>query len=267
MLLAFHGGGGNAAQFRRSNGLTTVGEREGFIVVHPDGIGPLGLHTWNAGSCCGRASDVGVDDVGFVADLLDELASRTPIDVNRIYATGHSNGGMMSFRLGAEIPDRLAAIAPVGGVRAAGEAGLRAPLPLLHIHSVADPRALYEGGEGPPFPLTNRTVVHPSVETVLADWRERNGCEGSAVTEERRSRPEGTPDAGHEAELLAWRDCSSGAVVLHWRLSGAGHGWPGAPRGTEPREDLIGPWSSVIDTAEEIWRFFENHERGTPESG
>ena len=262
VVLAFHGGGGNAAQFRNSNGLLGVSNREGFVLVHPDGTGRLRLHTWNAGSCCGSAADEQVDDVGFVDALLDSLALHLALDPARVYATGHSNGGMMSYRLAEEIPERLAAIASVGGARlpALGR-GPKVPVSVLHVHSVDDPRALYHGGMGPPFPFTNRRVEHPSVDEVLDDWRGVNGCTGPPETAENRAvMVPGPGDERHTATLLSWEPCASGAPVLHWRMEGPGHGWPGDS--VRPiRQEIIGAPTSVILAAEEVWAFFESQRR------
>jgi polyhydroxybutyrate depolymerase len=260
VVLAFHGGGGNAAQFRGSNGLVTVAAREGFLLVHPQGTGLLGFRTWNAGFCCGRAANLGADDVGFVEALLDDLATRTPVDSLRIHATGHSNGGMITYRLAAEIPLRLASIAPVGGARLAEGVAPRSPVPLLHIHSTTDPRAYYEGGLGPPFPGTNHRADHPSVESVLAEWRQVNGCSEAMEVVERREVPAGQAAEAHLAERLAWEGCPAHAPLEHWRLTGPGHGWPGDTT-TALREEIIGPPTEVISAAEEVWRFFQRHAR------
>ena len=117
LVLAFHGGGGEAAGLQRYAGLDAVADREGFIVVYPFGTGPLPrrLLTWNAGECCGYAMNNNVDDVGFAIAVIDDLARRTSVDANRVYATGHSNGAMMVYRLAAERADRVAAIVPVAG--------------------------------------------------------------------------------------------------------------------------------------------------------
>ena len=263
VVLAFHGGSGNADQFRRTNGLDDLAVSEGFILVHPQGIGLLDarigrLGTWNVGFCCGRAGDLGVDDVGFVARLLDELERRAPVDRSRVFATGHSNGGMLSFRLAEGLPERIRGIAPLGGA-ALPEEPLTHPVALLHIHSRDDPRALYEGGLGPPFPLTGRRVEHPSVPQVLDEWRRANGCDAEFVVEETRTAPPpaGTGSADHEAELLVWSGCRDAHPVRHWRMTGAGHGWPGDLAPT-PLSDVMGPPSTVIHAATEIWEFFRD---------
>jgi polyhydroxybutyrate depolymerase len=258
VLLAFHGGGGHAAGFQAYAGLDPVADREGFAVVYPEGSGRLRhrLLTWNAGGCCGRAMQEGVDDVGFVRAVLDDLAGRVAVDPTRVYATGHSNGGMLAYRLAAEASDRIAAVAPVAGATPLERFAPEHPVAVLHIHSVDDPRALYAGGLGPPFPLTRVRSLHEGVETQLARWAARNGCPAEAREVERRR--DGSA-AGHTATLLVHAPCASGAEVAHWRLTGAGHGWPGS-RAQLP-EPLVGPGTDVIDAAEEVWRFVRRFSR------
>lgn len=263
LVLAFHGGGGHPEQFAATAGLDRVADREGFVVAYPAGTGALNLLTWNAGpGCCGAAARRNVDDTGFARAIVRDLAARTSIDRRQVYATGHSNGGGMVYRLAVEAPELVAGIAAVAGTAMAPDPGSAVPVPLLHLHSVDDPRALYGGGKGPPFPFTASTVVHRPVEEVLAFWHRTNGCEGgggrATVEEQRTGRPEG-PDAGQRAEKLVWA-CSE-APVVHWRLHGSGHGWPGsvvAPR----RENLIGEPTTLVSAAEEVWAFFESLDSG-----
>ena len=248
VIVSLHGGGGNAQQQRRGTGMDAAADRDGYIAVYPNGSGRMDerLLTWNAGDCCGYAQAQNVDDVGFISALLDDLGRRAAIDAQRIYIVGHSNGGMMAYRLGEALPERIAAIASVAGARVPGAGGGRA-MPVLQIHSVDDPRALYGGGLGPPFPFTDIRVLHPSVEATLAAWVKRDGCD--SVATERASREAG----GHGARLFVYANCRDGAEVALWKLTGAGHGWPG---GTPMLEALVGPATGVIDANTEIWRFF-----------
>jgi polyhydroxybutyrate depolymerase len=216
---------------------------------------PRRLLTWNAGDCCGFAMNQAVDDVGFTVALLDDLAERVPLDRTRVYATGHSNGAMMAYRLAAERGDRVAAIAPVAGAMSVDLPASARPVAVLHIHSVDDPRALYEGGLGPPFPGTDVRSMHRPVEASIAGWVRQNGCGAQPRTDETRVGAPRTENEGQTATLLVWEGCSSGRPVRHWRLTGVGHGWPGrADSGL--REGIIGPPTTLIDAAEEAWRFF-----------
>jgi polyhydroxybutyrate depolymerase len=167
---------------------------------------------------------------------------------------------MMAYRLAAERGDRVAAIAPVAGALNLETLPAGPPVAVLHIHSVDDPRALYEGGLGPPFPGTDARSAHRPVEEGLTRWRTRNECAAQVREAEARTGRSGTANEGQTATLLIWEPCASGVPVAHWKLTGVGHGWPGnADIGL--REELIGPPTTLIDAAEEAWRFFEGRRR------
>ena len=253
VVLAFHGGGGEAEGFKGYAGLDKVADREAFIVAYPNGSGvlPRRLLTWNAGECCGYAMNQRVDDVGFAIAVLDDLARRTPIDRLRIYATGHSNGAMMAYRLGAERADRIAAIVTVAGAVSQTWVAPKRRVAVLAIHSVDDPRALYAGGLGPPFPGTSVRSAHRPAMEGLESWRRHNLCRPATRVVESRAGRSGNIAQG--ASLIEWTECAAGARVAHWKLTGVGHGWPGtAPRG---RDEIIGTPTTLINAAEEVWRF------------
>ena len=261
VVLNFHGGGGNAQGQADYSRMDSLADEMGFVAVYPNGTGRLAdrLLTWNAGTCCGYARDQKVDDVGFTRAVIADLATRTSIDPVRIYATGLSNGAMMAYRLAAEAPDLVTAIAPVAGAMTLELIQGSPPVPVMHIHSVDDPRALYGGGLGPPFPFTNQRVDHNPVEAILAAWAQNNGCPDSPTeTAARRSRPD-PRGPEHSAIRLEYGPCSSGADVVLWKLTGAGHVWPGAERDYLKR--ILGPGTDVIDANLEMWRFFDGYPR------
>src|SRR5439155_3507988 len=162
-----------------------------------------------------------VDDVGFIRAVIDDAAKRTPIDRKRVFATGLSNGAMMSYRMAAEASDLIAAIAPVSGSMVLTQFHPTLPVPVMHFHSVDDPRALYNGGLGPPFPMTSTRVLHPPVEQQLAKWIAHNGCPAAPKVEKRLS------GEGNTATKLVYAPCSSEAPVVFWKMTGSGHVWPG----------------------------------------
>jgi len=261
LVMAFHGGGGNGPDFQKQNGLDAVADREGFVAVYPEGSGvlPKLLHTWNSGdSCCGYALDRQIDDVGFIREVLEVLSERANIDAGRIYMTGHSNGAMMAYRFAAERPDLVTAIAPVGGAVDMAVQTSNHPVAMLHIHSLDDPRALYEGGEGPPFPGTKRTVNHEPTRSGIDQWAERNGCD-SEPTEVETIEGSGA-DAGQSATRLRWSNCDDAATVEHLLLTGSGHGWPGVRVGPILQR-LLGPSTTLIDASEEVWAFVSQFTR------
>lgn len=268
LVIAFHGGGGNAEGFQAYAGLDAVADREGFAVVYPNGTSRASanpsallparlrrLFTWNAGRCCGFAMSENVDDVAFTRRVVSAAAELAPIDRGRVYATGHSNGAMMAYRLAAEAPERVAAIAPVAGAMAFDAFAPRRPVPVLHIHSIDDPRALYAGG---PTEVFGREIRHRAVEEQLARWRALDGCPPEPATLETRRRPAGDGRVD-SATLLAWAPCVEGSEVQLWKLSGGGHGWPGSDPVLPER--MMGPRTDVISAAEEIWRFLARFSR------
>ena len=129
LVIAMHGGFGSADNLQNQSQLSIKADAENFIVVYPEGVkgGVLNIRTWNAGWCCGFASLLKINDVGFIDALLDTLINQYSIDTNRIYATGMSNGGFMSYRLACELSDRIAAIAPV-----ASSMSLTSCVPMLY---------------------------------------------------------------------------------------------------------------------------------------
>ena len=252
LLLAFHGGGGNGPGFQRYAGLDPLADRDGWLVAYPNGTSRLfddRLLTWNAGGCCGFASDNAVDDVGFALALIDDVARHAAVDRARVYATGHSNGAMMAYRLAAEQPAAVAAIAPVAGAMLLEPFAPARPGPVLHIHSVDDPRALYAGGLTETF---GREIRHRAVEAELARWRTADGCPPEPAVLERRRQP-ARGGAIHTATLLVWAPCAAGSEVRLWKLTGGGHGWPGSDPVLSERR--MGPRTDVISAAEEVWAF------------
>jgi len=263
VVINFHGGGGNARVQKAYTRMDIAADREGFIAAYPNGTGGLGdrLLTWNAGMCCGPAAASQVDDVGFALAMLDDLARRVPVDPARVYATGLSNGSMMAYRLAAQAPQRIAAVAGVAGAMTLARFAPALPVPVMHIHSVDDGRALYDGGLGPAFPLTDTRVFHPSVDSMIERWRRHNRCPAHPAVSSPRSGTPGMPDAMHSATRYVYAPCRSGTEVVLWKLTGAGHVWPGGVQNYLPL--LLGPGTTVIDANSEMWRFFARFRRET----
>ncbi len=261
VVIALHGGGGTGEQFQTENGMDEVADREGFLVVYPEGTGvlPDRLHTWNSGfNCCGYSQRRNIDDVGFLRAVIGDLPEHAPVDPDRIYMTGHSNGSMMSYRFAAEAADLVAAIVPVGGAMAVNDFGPSESVPVLHIHSVDDPRGLYGGGEGPPFPGTDSTVFQEPVIPGIEQWVAANGCDDTFEIVETAT---GSGESSeHTMERLVWVGCNDGVRVEHVRLTGTGHGWPGV---TVDRvwQSLLGEPTNVVNASELVWEFASQFSR------
>lgn len=250
VVINFHGGGSNAAQQEKFSGMDAVADREHFIVVYPNGTGRAGFLVWNAGTCCGAAPAKRIDDVAFTRAVIADLAKRTPVDRTRVYATGMSNGSMMAYRIAAEAPDLIAAAAPVSGSMVLMQFHPTLPVPIMHFHSVDDPRALYNGGLGPP--IGGMQNLHPPVEQQLAKWIAHNGCSTAPKVEKRLA------DKATSATKLVYAPCSTGATVVLWKLTGSGHVWPGRP---VRMEHMLGKPNLLVDANEEMWAFFRNFTR------
>lgn len=252
LIMSFHGGGSHAEQQQDLSRMDRLARKEGFAVVYPNGTGVLEtrLLTWNAGTCCGYAQKHRVDDVAFSLAVIEDVSRRIRIDRRRVFATGMSNGGMMAHRLGAEAASTIAAVAPVAGGMVTNARPSR-PMPVMHFHSVDDPRALYDGGLGPPHPLSGSRVLHPSIPEVMQRWARIDGCARRATTGPTTKRGE------HTATRITYTGCRGKASVVHWKLTGAGHVRPGGKQ--DVREELLGAPTQVVDANAEMWRFFKRH--------
>ncbi len=259
VVVNFHGGGGHAAGHKENSRMDEAADRDGYIAVYPNGIGRLRnrLLTWNAGTCCGYSTNQDVDDVGFVVAMLGDLGDRTPLNRRRVYATGLSNGAMMSYRMAVDASEHVAAIAPVAGAMMTEDGEPARAVPVMHFHSVDDARALYDGGLGPRFPYTNNRVDHTSVDDTISRWIGYNGC--SAEPEIGDTLEWSAADNEiHTATRFRYGGCRDGADVTLWKLTGAGHVWPGGAQ--RFAEWLLGPSTEVVDANTLMWEFFARFE-------
>lgn len=246
LVLVLHGGGGDAANAEAMTGFTDKARREGFIVVYPEGTGRFGnkLLTWNAGHCCGQAMQRQVDDVGFIRALIDRLVADHAVDARRIYATGMSNGGMMSHRLGIELSDRLAAIAPVVAAVFGDEKKPAHAVSALMINGQLDTAVPAAGGPpGGRFPdAWDGTPAQPALAQA-SFWAAANGCAGP-------------PETTRQGPVARWRyRCPAGHDVQLVLVGDNGHAWPGGQAGSR----LGATPSTALNATDLIWAFFKEH--------
>lgn len=249
LVLAFHGGGSSPEQMVGFCGLNNKSNREGFIVVYPKGTGRTEKYSsFNAGSCCGYAAKYGVDDVKFTAAMLDDLQGGLNIDPRRVFATGMSNGGMMTYRLASELSDRIAAIAPVAGALALDECRPARPVSVLHFHGTRDQYVPLEGGKGPRS--LSRVHFH-SVQYALDCWIRADGCPLEPEVAE-------LPDAQREGMPVTrkiWSPGADGCEVILYLIEGGGHTWPGRA----PTLPMLGRSTLNISANNLMWEFFRRH--------
>ncbi len=243
LVLVLHGGGGNAATAEAMTGFTTKARAEGFIVVYPEGYGRRKgmLLTWNARHCCGYSMEHAVDDVGFIRDLLDRLSANYPIDPRRIYVTGMSNGAMMAHRLGIELSDRFAAIAPVVGTLFGDEPAPAHAISALTINGMLDQNVPSVGGApGGRFSYTwDGTPTLPSKRQATF-WASADRCGTGVQTRDRN----GTVHLKYT--------CPNGKSVESYLLADNGHAWPGGDRGSRWGDTP----STALNATDVIWDFF-----------
>ena len=257
LLIALHGGGGTGEKMERltRGGFNTLADREGFVVVYPDGV----ERHWNDGrsKVKYRSHREKIDDVGFISALIDHLVRTHDVDKRRVYVTGMSNGAMMSNRLACELTDKLAAIAPVAGTMPA-TLGPRCrpsrPIPVLMIANTHDPMMPWKGGEAHFRRLKFGQVW--SVKQTLGFWVRRNGCrplphEGWL--------PDKDPDDGTRVRRYLYHGCKADAEVMLYAVINGGHTWPGGYQYLPPR--VIGRTSRDVDANRLIWDFFRRHRR------
>jgi len=254
LVLALHGGGGAGGNMDKLTGFNAVGDREGFIVAYPSGVG----RHWSDGRAVNK-KDVGgkeVDDVAFLTALVDRLAGDYNIDRKRVFVTGISNGAFMSFRLACDRPDVFAAAAGVAGAvtedLAAGPAP-RAPVPVMFINGDEDPLVRYGGGEIKVGKKSRGTTL--SVPASVAWWVKANGAATTPATT-------ALPDADAADGTTAVREDyagAGGADVVLITVRGGGHTWPGGWQYLWAR--VIGRTSRDFSASDVIWEFFKEHPR------
>ncbi|HTZ40682.1 MAG TPA: PHB depolymerase family esterase [Syntrophales bacterium] len=244
VVLIFHGGGGSGEQMAKMTGFSEKADREGFIAVYPNGTGlwQNRFLTWNAGNCCAWAYENRIDDVGFIRALIGKLKSDYAVDDRRIYATGISNGGMMSYRLACELSDLIAAIGPVAGAQNLDCKPLR-PVSVIVLHGTADLYVRYGGGT----PLRMVDVRNPRVDRpvsqAVAFWVKQDGCAEKPAREKKGS-----------VLVDRYSGCSAGTAVTLYTLQDEGHTWPGGTKWAFWADEP----SREVSATDVIWEFFKN---------
>jgi len=265
LVVMLHGGGGTARAAMWETGWAAKADQEGFLAVFPDAMArdparPSNFagnpQLWNDGSDRFYEGQAAPDDVGFIAAMLDDLSARFALDERRIFITGFSNGASMSFRIGVELSDRIAAIAPVAGALWIDPPKLRHPVSMCYITGTADPLNLIEGGV--PRLATGgsdkvRAKPKPPVRDSILKWATALGC---PATMPRTSDTQGVRTETHAA-------CTGAAEVVYIAVDGLGHTWAGG-RSILP-ESMVGKTSDKIRATDVIWDFFQRHARSLPD--
>lgn len=257
LVLALHGGGGTAEGLDRStNGQLARGaDKRGWIVCFPQGV----AKGWNDGRKLVSFRDRqrrGVDDVGFLSALIDRIVRKHGADPTRVYATGISNGGFMSYRLGLDLSDKIAAIAPVAAnlQKAHAQKRPRLPVGLLVMNGTKDPLVPYGGGFVLVFGRRRGAIF--STDETMRRWAAFDACKSASKP---KPLPDRAKDDGARAFVTSWAGCTPGVEVMLVRVEGGGHTWPGG-RPYMPRA-VVGAVCRDFDAVPMMFDFFARHRR------
>lgn len=256
LIIVLHGTYGSGEKMERFLGFDALARQHGFVVAYPDAYRKQGARfttRWNDGRGVLASSDLGVDDVAFLAQMIDAIASQYAIDRHRVFVTGASNGGIMAYRAGCALGGKIRAVAPMIGNLAEPIATSCAPTPGLSILSInggADPIIPLDGGsvcQGISKRFCEGGAVVSRAQSMRAFAR-ANGCAATPTTSRRPAR---TAD-GTQVEDIVYADCQNGTTVRSIVVHGMGHAWPPL-RGQLHR---FGASSGNLDTSAEIVAFF-----------
>ncbi|MCI5056444.1 MAG: T9SS type A sorting domain-containing protein, partial [Flavobacteriales bacterium] len=237
LVLNFHGYTSNADQQMIYGDFRTIADTAGFLLVHPQGtLDPNGITYWNAG--WGGT----VNDVGFTEALIDTLASQYNVDLDRVYSTGMSNGGFMSYHLACNLSHRIAAVASVTGsmnTNHVNNCNASHPMPVMQIHGTADPTVPYLGN-----------LTMQPIEDVVSHWVSFNTCDVNPTVIN-------VPNTNLldlcTAEHSVYPNGNNGVEVEFYKVTNGGHTWPGSIV-------TIGTTNQDFNASEVIWKFFAKYD-------
>ena len=239
LLFNFHGYTSNATQQMWYGDFRPIADTAGFIIVHPNGtLDANNTMHFNVG--WGGSS---VDDVGFTNALIDTLSANYSIDQTRIYSTGMSNGGFMSFLLACELSDRIAAIGSVTGSivpSTLASCNPTHPVPVLQIHGTSDGTVPYTGGAG----------WSSSISSLLSTWSNLINADSAPITV---PMPNTSTTDGTTVERISYLNGDNCSELIHYKITGGSHSWAGSAFS-------IAGTNYDIDASKEVWNFVSRYD-------
>lgn len=260
LVIDLHGSGGSPEVELELSGMRELADRRGFVVAAPraavrtapDGQRPGGW-AWNvpdapfsdAGLCAVR------DDIEYLRALVAELVTSHRTDPRRTYLMGYSGGARMACALAARIPEQVAAVAAIAGLRAGRPAVADArppdPVPVIAFHGQLDPVNPFDGDDSPRW--------GHSVQAAAERWVRRNGVLG----------PPHTSMVSSTVRCHRYRSSDGSGDVVLYVATQDGHTWPGSSAPGRPSD--LGPQTQEISASHLAWDFFEEHRRGSLSDG
>jgi polyhydroxybutyrate depolymerase len=238
LIIALHALGSNPLLMEAMTDFSSMADREGFIAAYPEGFksSDAGARSWNARFCCRDAKEEGVDDIGFLSALIDQMTER--YHTRGVLITGFSNGGMLAHLAGIELADKITAIAPVAATvgKEMIEQPPKGPIPVLMVHGSEDRLIPFDHRDDERFLPVSRVVEY---------WVRNDRCEPAPIVEE-----------SEEMRKERYTPRSDGAEVLLYKVKNAGHVWPGSRVHMRTEHD-----PRTVDASSLIWSFFRSHLR------
>ncbi|MEI8111015.1 MAG: PHB depolymerase family esterase [Chitinophagia bacterium] len=252
VIFILHGGSGTPEGMINIANFTAVANRDKILLVYPAGI----QNNWNDGRPT-TPNQLGINDVSFINQLIDYLVTNSSADGTRIYATGISNGGFMTSRLGCELSSRIAAIAvdaaTIEATTIAPNCNPGKPVTVIYIHGTADPLVPFSGGQMTAGGTAGGIVI--SHFQAIDKWVSINKCVTTPVITD-------LPDISNDGTTIKQRVYSggtNGTEVVSYVVLNGGHTWP---QGYQYLNELIiGKTSQDMNACEVIWAFFKRFTR------
>lgn len=242
LLLNLHGYTSNMTEQEFYGDFRPIADTANFLIVHPNGtFDGSGERWWNAYEVM-----TGPDDIGFLSALVDTIAENYAVNLDRVYSTGMSNGGFMSFELACEKSDIFAAVASVTGsmpINKPSNCNPNRPIPSMQIHGTADEVVPYNG-----------SAQFESVENVVDYWVTQTNSNSTPVEV---NIPDTDPNDGSTAKQYIYENGDQGTSVEHFKVENGGHTWPGSSINLPGS----GSTNQDFDASIEIWRFFSQYDK------
>jgi len=235
LVISLHGLGGDARIQQGLCGFDALADKHGFAVAYPSGLQRM-WRFWAP-----------EDDFAFLKAIIDAHAKDGTVDERRVYVCGISNGSLMAHKAALDLADRVAAIGCVAATlpKAMTERSKPPrPMPVIMFHGTEDKLMGYEGGA---FGRT-REVMLP-VEEQARWWAKANGCAETPKVE-------ALDDKESDGTTIERWTFEGDAPVVHYKVTGGGHTWPGGPK---VQEGKLGKVTRDINASELMWEFFSKH--------
>jgi len=250
LVFVFHGYHGNANEIRDISQMYLIADTAKFLIVYPEGL-PVYSKEWEVSTFGWNVPDIYIgdqNDVSFVNHIIDDLTGNVSfnIDIQRIYATGYSNGGRFSYYLAFKLSNRIASVASVAGQISDTLINfLCTParkISILHIQGSNDSGTPEDGSK-----------FHLSLKGITDYWARVNDCNpiaDSTLLEDIDLSDSST------VTLFEYNGCDQETEVNLYRINGGGHTWPG---GWINPDWNLGVLNNDINASSEIWSFFKSN--------